>query len=412
MTRKRWIPILAIAAMACLVTAALGIAYLGRTVPGVARILSRGTPAPTAIPIGGRDLSPLLSTATLTPSPSQEPTATILPSSTPMPSATPRAESTAMPLPTASGTPSATATPSPARSPTASAPSPTARPEWIAFESKRGELGDYEIVVMRPDGSRQINLTRSWADDLAPAWAPSGQQIAFVSLRDTVTGKWGLENSSIYGLDFDPLMASAGQVWRITDGEGSDGWPTWSPDGRRIAFHSDRSGNWDIWIVGVDGSGLVQLTTSPANDRYPNWSSDNKIAFTSNRTGSEDVWVLDVEVALRQGDDSTAVNLTQAPNRDRYPIWSPDAGQLTFNTNRDGDFEVYVMNADGSQPRNLSRSPQSTEGLADWSPDGKRLVFYSDRGGNKNVYILDLTSLAWTNISNHPASDEYCAWSP
>ncbi|RPI51235.1 MAG: hypothetical protein EHM56_09770, partial [Chloroflexi bacterium] len=88
--------------------------------------------------------------------------------------------------------------------------------------------------------------------------------------------------------------------------------------------------------------------------------------------------------------------------------------------NRDGDFEVYVMNADGSKPRNLSRSPKSTEGLADWSPDERRLVFYSDRGGNKEVYILDLASLpaqgdspgAWKNISNHEASDEFCAWSP
>ena len=111
----------------------------------------------------------------------------------------------------------------------------------------------------------------------------------------------------------------------------------------------------------------------------------------------------------------TAVNrspLGRAAKRDRYAIWSPDGRQLTFNTNRDGNFEVYVMNADGSRPRNLSNSPKSTEGLADWAPDGRRLVFYSDRGGNKEVYILDLASLKWTNISNHEASDEYCAWSP
>jgi Tol biopolymer transport system component len=409
MMHKRWTLVLVVVAFACLVAAGLGIVYLGRTVPGVARLLARATPAPTAIPIGGLDLAHLLSTATLTPSPTPEPTATMAPSDAPSPPPTARASATGLAVPAASETPSATTTPSPTPSAT---PSPTPRPGWIAFESQRGELGDYEIVVMRPDGSQQTNLTRSWADDLAPAWSPSGRQIAFVSLRDTLTGKWGLENSSIYGLHFDPVRGAAGEVWRITDGEGSDGWPTWSPDGQRIAFHSDRSGNWDIWIVGIDGSGLVQLTTNPRNDRYPNWSADGKIAFTSNRGGSEDIWVLDVEEALRQGDDSAAVNLTQTAHRDRYAIWSPDARQLTFNTNRDGDFEVYVMNADGSEPRNLSRSPDSTEGLADWSPDARRLVFYSDRGGNKNVYILDLASLAWTNISNHPASDEYCAWSP
>ena len=410
MMRKRWTLVIGIVALACLAAGGLGAAYLGRTVPGVARILGRSTPAPTAIPIGGRDLSELPSIATLTPSATPEPTA-VPPSPTPAPSAMRPARATGLPA-TARPTRTATTTPSPSPSPTAPLPSPTPRPQWIAFESKRGELGDYEIVAMRPDGSRQTNLTRSWADDLAPAWAPGGRQIAFVSLRDTLTGKWGLENTSIYGMAFDPATAAAGEVWRITDGEGADGWPTWSPDGQRIAFHSDRSGNWDIWIVNADGSGLVQLTRDPGNDRYADWSPDGKIAFTSNRGGNEDIWVLDADAALRQGDDAAAVNLTKTPKRDRYGIWSPDGRQLTFNTNRDGDFEVYVMNADGSKPRKLSNSPKSTEGLADWSPDGRRLVFYSDRGGNKDVYILDLASLGWTNISNHEASDEFCAWSP
>ncbi len=427
MTRKRWIPVLGVAALICLVAAGLTTAYLGRTVPGVARLLWRSTPAATAIPIGAQAVPGLPSTATLTPSPMPE--ATSLPPSptASRPPATLTAQATRTPQATALASatipaPAGTATPGSDPSPTLPAPSPsaTSSPGWIAFESKRGELGDYEIVGIRPDGSQETNLTLSWADDLAPAWAPDGRQIAFVSLRDTLTGKWGLENGSIYGMVFDPARGRAGEVWRVTDGEGADGWPTWSPDGRRIAFHSDRSGNWDIWIVDAGGSGLVQLTTDPGNDRYPNWSAGNQLAFTSNRGGNEDVWVLDVEDALRQGDDATAVNLTQAPKRDRYAIWSPDGSRLTFSTNRDGDFELYVMNADGSQPRNLSRSPQSTEGLADWSPDGRRLVFYSDLGGNKEVYILELASLpavadrpgAWTNISNHEASDEYCAWSP
>ncbi len=70
------------------------------------------------------------------------------------------------------------------------------------------------------------------------------------------------------------------------------------------------------------------------------------------------------------------------------------------------------MNADGSNPRNLSRSHESIEGLADWSPDGKRLVLYSDRPGNKDIFIVDLATGRWTNITNDPASDEFCTWSP
>jgi Tol biopolymer transport system component len=69
------------------------------------------------------------------------------------------------------------------------------------------------------------------------------------------------------------------------------------------------------------------------------------------------------------------------------------------------------MNADGSNQKNLSKSPESTEGLADWAPDGRRLVLYSDRSGNKEVYVMDLASGKWTNLTNHPASDEFATWS-
>lgn len=109
---------------------------------------------------------------------------------------------------------------------------------------------------------------------------------------------------------------------------------------------------------------------------------------------------------------SNPVNLTKSPGRDRYAMWSPDGKQFTFNTNRDGNYEVYLMNADGSNQRNVSQAPDSTEGLADWSPDGKRLVLYSDRLDHKEIFVLDLATGLWTNISNHPASDEFCTWSP
>ena len=140
-------------------------------------------------------------------------------------------------------------------------PTDAPAPEWIAFETKRGESGDYEVFAVAPDGSRLTNVSQSWADDVAPVWSPDGRRIAFVSLRDTVLGKWGLGNGSIYVMDFDPITGQGGgNVRRLTDGNGDEGWPTWSADGKRVAFHSDRSGNWDIWVVNVDGTGLTNLT--------------------------------------------------------------------------------------------------------------------------------------------------------
>jgi TolB protein len=262
---------------------------------------------------------------------------------------------------------------------------------------------------MAPDGSRLGNLTNSWADDVAPAWSPDGRRIVFVSFRDTQLGKsGGPEDGSLYIMGFDPAAGvSVGDVVRLTPDGGHDGWPTWSPDGKRIAFQSNRGGNWDIWIINTDGTGLRNLTNHLAADRYASWSPDgNRIAFTSNREGNEDIWLINT-------DASGPVNLTRGvPDRDRYPFWSPDGRQLSFNSKRDGNFEIYVMNADGSNPRNVSQSGNSREGLADWSPNGKRLVFYSDRPGNKDVFILDLASGQWTNITNHAANDEFCSWSP
>jgi TolB protein len=295
--------------------------------------------------------------------------------------------------------------------PTSDLQTPEPEGQWIAFESKRDGRSDYEVYVMTPDGSRLTNLTDSWADDLAPVWSPDGRRIAFVSLRDTVTGKWGLGPGSIYVMDFDPLSGECGgNVTRVTSKDTNDGWPTWSPaatpGGGRIAFHSDRAGNWDIWDVNLDGSGLINLTRHPGDDRFPAWSPDGtKIAFTSKRDGNYDIWVMNA-------DGSDPVNVTQTRGRDQYAMWSPDGSKIAFSTKREGNLETYIMNADGSDQENVTRAPDSTEGLADWSPDGRRLVLYSDRTGNKEVYIVDLASGEWTNITNNPGSDEFCTWSP
>jgi Tol biopolymer transport system component len=396
-------------ALVLLAVLGVGGIYLTRNVPAVARMVY-GDPA-TATPVATlrATFTSLLPTFTLTPTSSPVPMAT----STPTLQIAPAVAETpggarATPEPTEPvPSPSATSTVEPP-TPTPVPPTATAVPrrQWIAFETKRKNRSDYEIFVMTANGSQMTNLTNSWADDVAPVWSPDGRRIAFISFRDTVAGKWGMGPGAVYVMDFDPQTGTASNPTRVTGKNIDAGWPTWSPDGKRIAFHSAKAGNYDIWAIGVDGSELVNLTQDPSDDQYPAWSPDGtRIAFTSKRSGNQDVWVMNA-------DGSNPVNLTRSPGRDRYPMWSPDGKRFTFNTSRDGNQEIYIMNADGSNQKNVSLSPDSIEGMADWSPDGKRLVFYSNRPGNKDVFVLNLGNGKWINLTSNPASDEFCTWSP
>ncbi|HSR34475.1 MAG TPA: hypothetical protein VLY63_28230 [Anaerolineae bacterium] len=416
MDRKRWIVVSALlfAVFLCLVVLAVGAVLAVKNIPAAARLVYGDPPSATALPTLRATFTPL-SIATLTPTPTST---EIVSTFTPQPTGT-----AAQPGPTLENTrvtddsvptnpPSVTPTvkissPTPATpTPSPVPPTPTPRPEWLAFETDRGSLGDYEIFVMTSEGARATNLTNSWADDVSPVWSPDGRRIAFVSWRDTLSGKWSLEPGSIYIMDFDPDAGAAGNLVRLTDGTNNDTWPTWAPDGKRIAFQSDRGGDLDIWVINVDGSGLRNLTNNPGRDEHPAWSPDGtKIAFTSGRGANYEVWVMNA-------DGSNPVNLTNAQGRDRYPMWSPDGTKIAFNTKRDGDQEIYIMRADGSNQRNVTNSPH-TEGLATWSPDGTRLVLYSDRPGDKDIFILDLGTGQWANISKSPNSDdEFCTWSP
>jgi hypothetical protein len=237
MARKQWILAGVVFVLLLLLAAGLGVLWLVHNVPGAARLVYGDPPTATPLPTARATFTAVLVPATLTPSPTQ-PQATATPTSSPTlaPTHTPAEAATQEPppQPTATTPPTATPTPEP---PTATPKPPTAtpRPQWIVFETERGSLGDYEIYVMSPDGSNLKNLSNSWADDVAPVFAPDGRHIAFSSLRDTVAGKWDLGPSSIYIMDFDPATGNGGgNVFRLTDVESDDGWATWSPDSKRV----------------------------------------------------------------------------------------------------------------------------------------------------------------------------------
>jgi TolB protein len=111
-----------------------------------------------------------------------------------------------------------------------------------------------------------------------------------------------------------------------------------------------------------------------------------------------------------QGDGKT--RLTDSVGVDVYPKWSPDGTQIAFLSNRDGNVEIYVMNADGSDPRNLTNNPaqESTQGDFFWSLDGTQILFHSDRDGNSEVYLMNADGSNPVNLSNDPGTDFGSVW--
>ena len=113
--------------------------------------------------------------------------------------------------------------------------------------------------------------------------------------------------------------------------------------------------------------------------------------------------------------------LTEAPGYDEDPAWSPDGQQIACQSIRDGDFDIYVMNADGINPINLTNHPVDPINLTNppaedsspvWSPDGTRIVFQSIRDGNSDIYVMDADGANPINLTNHRAEDSDPAWSP
>jgi TolB protein len=180
-----------------------------------------------------------------------------------------------------------------------------------------------------------------------------------------------------------------------------------SPDGTRITFTSDRSGNVEVYVMNADGSDVTRLTDTPAWENFPAWSPDgSRIAFRSVPfTGDSQIWVMDA-------DGSNQTNLTNTPGfGHQFNDWSPDGSQIVFATDRDGNAEVYVMDADGSNQANLTNHPAADLGGI-WSPDGEQILFTSSRDGNQEVYVMNANGSSQTNLTNHAADDTFAIWSP
>ncbi len=133
-------------------------------------------------------------------------------------------------------------------------------------------------------------------------------------------------------------------------------------------------------------------------------ASSSLITFRSYRDGNYEIYVMNA-------DGTNQRNLTNNPAEDSRPAWSPDGKYIAFHTTRDGNLEIYVMNSDGTNQRRLTNNPASDDGPA-WSPDGTSIGFQTNRDGNYEIYVMDADGTNPRRLSNNLADDIWPAWSP
>jgi TolB protein len=218
---------------------------------------------------------------------------------------------------------------------------------------------------------------------------------------------------SIYAMD-----VGTGEVSRLTSHDGFADVPRWSPDATRIVFSAD----WvepdpaacpspcpfqDVWIMDPDGSRAERLSLGDTGEVPQSWSPDGATLLIDRFDDDGNLQV----VALDAADPATSRALTSGPPNG-LADWSPDGATVVFLSLRNGDEELYLMGPDGTDQRNLTRSPESDENLPRWSPDGRRIVFVSQRDGNREVYVMDADGRNLVRLTDSPGNDWFPEWSP
>ena len=232
------------------------------------------------------------------------------------------------------------------------------------------------LVLAAPAASRARDDAPTFPRSWGAAWSPNGKQVAFTTDR---RGNYDIYVMNADGSGQRPLLAGPTDDWA----------PSWSPDAKQIAFVSDRDGLAQVYTLDLVSRRVTRLTFTSAIDEYdgdytPRWSSRGQLVFARELDGKSRIFVMN-------GDGSAAHPIAEGEGGDYDPVWSPDGTRIAYVGGPEDEYYIEIVNADGTGHVRLTTTSHDRQ--PSWSPDGTQIVFTSWRGDD-DEYDDDLWLMA------------------
>lgn len=243
-------------------------------------------------------------------------------------------------------------------------------PSWSPDGKKIVFAFDQAIWSMKSDGTGKKKLYDNLAWEGDPVFNHNGSKIYYATESKKA---YSARYISIHVMDAD-----GGNVLKLTETADAR-YPSVSPDGTKIAYVSRIAGNYDIWVMDLDGSNNLRITDSAGDESSPSWSPD----------GSKLVYSVDGKILVQEINGVKPVTLLNNSYNNVEPFYSPDGATIVFSSDQGGDYDLWLMGAEGNGFTMLT-SGESNERAPAWSPDGSKIAYVSNEGGEYNVWVMTL----------------------
>ena len=280
----------------------------------------------------------------------------------------------------------------------------------VVFTHQAVTQFDIHAVVLKTRD--QVAVTNDLAQDLNPVWDPAADAVYFSSYRSGGLNVWRIpvdaggaaagrpvpvttgpgqdvqiaftrdgsrmaytvlhQNADLFSLDMSSYTRALPPPYSLESTTREESRGVWSPDSKVIAFNSDRSGHMNLWIKGIIGGGMRQVTTGPGGDYQPDWHPNQRqLIFFSSRSGNSDIWNVDIQSGL-------FIRLSREPSLERNPAYSPNGRLIAYQSDATGRLELWLMKSDGDNKRQLSETGASGHFVL-WLDDD-RILFGTPHG--------------------------------